>query len=26
MKVFAVDDEQSIRELLAFKLQKHGYE
>ena len=26
MKVFAVDDEQSIRELLAFQLQKHGYE
>ncbi|MDD6133404.1 MAG: response regulator transcription factor [Selenomonadaceae bacterium] len=26
MKVLAVDDEQSIRELLAFQLQKHGYE
>ncbi|WP_143558689.1 response regulator transcription factor [Selenomonas sp. WCT3] len=26
MKVLAVDDEQSIRELLAFQLQKHGKE
>ena len=26
MKVLAVDDEQSIRELLAFQLQQQGYE
>ncbi|MBQ1889148.1 response regulator [Selenomonas ruminis] len=26
MKVLVVDDEQSIRELLAFQLEKHGYE
>ncbi|TYZ25085.1 response regulator transcription factor [Selenomonas ruminis] len=26
MKVLAVDDEQRIRALLAFQLQKHGYE
>ena len=26
MKVLVVDDEQSIRELLAFQLQQQGYE